>query len=547
MVRRGSILRHWASFRRRLAVIAAVGLVVNIAMATLLVGIAQSANEVVAAARASHLRTRSFSALQFAAERYHRATYDVMRWQDPAREAERKAAAVAFREARQRIARLTAERTDQQATKAHILDLTDQLQSMIDQLPVIVAQVDEQWRQNGSTAAMQAIDQRSQPFFKLGDALQHEIEINDVALRDATEQADRLQIAVIPVTMAALALTLLTTVVVFLLIVGRLSPALRKLEAGAHQFASGRTDYRISIDGHDEFARLAGSFNAMADQLGEQQRGLRDAAAGLERAVEARTADLEEANAALAAADQRRRVFFAEVSHELRTPITIIQGEAQVALRQCEPGTSHPAESFERILGQSREVGRLINDLFLIARAEADGLDLHMTVLDAGDLIARVADDFQAIASDCGATIVTCAPGPLLVDGDAGRLRQVLGAALDNAIRHGNEGVTIEIAARRAAGGIEIRIGDDGPGVDPGLLDTLLQRFRRGATTAEGSGLGLTIIRALIEAHGGRVALANRSTGGLDVILWLPAAPRQPRMEREDAGPAAGGGRTKRR
>ena len=534
-------MKHLASFRRRLAIIAAVGLAVNIGMATILVGTARSAADVVEAARASHLRTRSFSALQFAADRYQRATYDVLRYPDPVRDIERTAAAAAFDRARSGVASLPAGDADVLRARTKILGLSDELKRMIVQLPVIVQQVNEQWEQKGSTAAMQAIQNRSLPYFELIDALQHEIEVNDGALRSATERANRLQNAVKSVAMAALVLALVTTGIVFLLIVGRLSPALRRLEGGVRLFTEGRIDHRIDIQGQDEFARLAGSFNRMADQIGEQQSHLRNAAAGLEIAVEKRTADLEAAHATLAQADQRRRVFFAEVSHELRTPMTIIQGEAQLALRQTEYGQGNPAEYFARILDKSREVSRLINDLFLIARAEADGLDLHKADVDVDALVASVVGDFHAIADDCYVTINAHIGSGSVVNGDAGRLRQVLSAALDNAIRHGGAGVTVDVTAARQDDLVELRVSDDGPGVDPSQLDTLLNRFRRGATTAEGSGLGLTIIRALVEAHGGRVSLSNNTTGGLNVVIELPAgASREGEEEKVHVGSASG-------
>jgi len=540
MIWGGATLKHLASFRRRLAILAALSLAVDVGMTMILIGTARSASDVVAAAQASHLRTRSFSALQFAADRYQRATYDVLRYGEPM-QAELNAAATAFDHARLGVAQLPAASDSAREANARVLALTDELKRMIVQLPTIVRQVDEQWQQNGSTAAMQAIQQRSLPYFQLIDALQREIQINDGALRRATERAERLQIAVIPLAMVALALALFSTIVVFLLIVGRLSPALRRLETGVRQFTEGGGAHRIDMDGHDEFARLAGAFNVMADQIGEQQRHLRNAAADLEIAVEKRTADLEAANAALAAADQRRRVFFAEVSHELRTPITIIHGEAQIALRQTNDDLGTLAESFERILGQARAMSRLINDLFLIARAEADGLDLHLTNVDVGQLAANVASDFQAIASDCGVTIRTGAASGPFVHGDAGRLRQALGAALDNAIRHGGPGTRVDIIVASKGTMVEIRVRDNGPGIDPGMIDTLLQRFRRGATTAEGSGLGLTIIRALVEAHGGTVMLANESTGGLDVIISLPAAAGQHMQgDGNDVGSASG-------
>lgn len=527
------ILQGWSTFRRRVALAAAFGLILVGAMAFALVSTTHSAREVVDAAQVAHLRTRTFSALQFAADRYQRATYEVIRL--PSRESgrEKSLAAASFREAVTAVERLPIRSEREARANRRILVLSTQVQHLIDALPQIVVGVNEQWKQRGSTAAMREIQDQSLSYFQLVDELRQEIELGDSALRSANERAVRLQTAAIPASAIALLLAVLSTVVVFLLILTRFGPSLLRLEAGVRAFADGHTGHRIPVVGKDEFTRLAVAFNGMAEQITEQQQRLRDAASGLEAAVEERTSDLEKAHAELAAADQRRRTFFAEVSHELKTPITIIQGEAQVALRQADRGIGDPSESFERISAQSRELGRLVQDLFLIARAEADGLDLHLARIDLAELVTRVTNDFQAIASDSDIAVRTAVDPGLFVMGDMGRLRQVLSAALDNAIRHGGSGVTIVVEARRSGDSIELRVRDDGPGVDPGLLDTLLLRFRRGASTSEGSGLGLTIVRALVEAHGGKVSLANRPTGGLELLVRLTAA-EVPEMESEE-------------
>lgn len=537
-------MKYLASFRKRLAIVSAVGLGLHMLMAATLLYTAQAAGRVSAAAAASQEKTRQFSELQFAADRYHRAAYIVLAAYDETQQNELREAAADFRAVVRNIANLRTTTAAEQAANEHILALSEDVQNMIDRVPSSFRQVDEQWEQRGALGASDTSQQLTKPYFDLVDALRHELAVADTGLRDATSRVEFLRGIVVPVATATLLLLFLCTITIFLLIVLRLSPSLQRLDVGVREFARGQTDHRIAISGQDEFARLAESFNAMIEQINAQQRRLQGAASELESAVERRTAELERANEELAASDQRRRIFFAEVSHELRTPITIIQGEAQLALRQLNGQQELATESFARIFNQTRQLARLIDDLFLIARAEADGLDLQFTDIEVFELLTRVADSFHAIASDYKISIAVASPPGLCVRGDAGRLRQVISAALDNAIRHGGTGISISLDAEWRNEFVDIGIRDTGPGVPPTHFDLLLQRFRRGATTAEGSGLGLTIIRALTEAQGGTVSLSNRSTGGLEVIISLQAA-KQPHEDEGsgDAASAVGGRR----
>ena len=282
------------------------------------------------------------------------------------------------------------------------------------------------------------------------------------------------------------------------------------------------------MSGHDELARLGWLFNAMAQQLADQRDALNDSKSGLERAVVARTLELEKANAALAAEDGRRRAFLADASHELRIPLTIIRGEAQVALRADQGSGVETAEVCERILVQTRALTRLLDDLFLIARAEAGGLRLNLQRIDVGRLARNVANDFSTLACESGATVTASCDESLFVSADPDRVRQVLGALIDNALRHTREGVVIQVEARAEAGSVALIVSDDGPGIDPATASELFSRFRRGAARGDGSGLGLTVVRALAEAHGGTASLANRGGGangtscGLRAIVRLP-------------------------
>lgn len=528
-----------------MALVATLGLALHMLMAATLLYTAQAASNVASAATNSHVRTREFSELQFAADRYHRAAYMQLSQPNEVQARELSVSAADFRRVVRNIAELPPSDADERRANQNILALAESVQRMIDLVPSSFRRVNEEWGRNGSIGASAMSQQLSKPYFDLVAALRHELAVSNAGLRKATGQVNFLRGLVVPVASFTLFLLFLCTITVFLLIVLRLSPALRRLDMGVRAFADGETNHRIAVDGHDEFGRLAGSFNVMTEQIDRQQRRLQNAAADLERAVEKRTAQLELANEELAAVDQRRRIFFAEVSHELRTPITIIQGEAQLALRQMDGISDFATDGFIRIFGQARELGRVIDDLFLIARAEADGLDLHFADVKVEEVIDQVADAFHAVASDCDVKIESIASPDLYVHADAGRLRQVISAALDNAIRHGGVSIEVCLAARRRDDFVEISVMDNGVGVPPAQLDLLLQRFRRGATTAEGSGLGFTIIRALTEAQGGTVRLSNRSTGGLEVIISLPAtkAPHYKGEGRLDVISVAGGGR----
>jgi signal transduction histidine kinase len=232
---------------------------------------------------------------------------------------------------------------------------------------------------------------------------------------------------------------------------------------------------------------------------------------------------LQQANQTLAAEDESRRAFFAEASHELRMPLTIIRGEAQIALRNQGEAHHDTVEALGRILDQTRAVSRVLDDLFLIARAAAGGLTMSMRRLDAGQLVRQTACEFSTLASEYGATMQCRADLGLEVMADAGRLRQALAALIDNALRHTRKGVALLVEGYRDGSQVVLAVSDDGPGIDPAMAQQLFQRFRRGHTRSEGSGLGLAVVRALAIAHRGSVVIERSSGGGARVCIALPA------------------------
>ena len=208
-------------------------------------------------------------------------------------------------------------------------------------------------------AALLEMRRLTGPHIRFVKTVEAEIERSDSDVAAATGWAITLQQSMRTAALLGLALGITVTAVIFVLLMFRLGPALQHLEGGARAFGAGQLEHRVHVGGHDELTQLASAFNAMAGELGEKQAALEESRAGLGRAVALRTAELKEANAALSAEDERRRRFLAEASHELRIPVTIIRGEAELALRSGASGSADAAETFERILEQTLDITRL--------------------------------------------------------------------------------------------------------------------------------------------------------------------------------------------
>jgi signal transduction histidine kinase len=219
---------------------------------------------------------------------------------------------------------------------------------------------------------------------------------------------------------------------------------------------------------------------------------------------------------------ERERRFVADASHELRTPLSVLKTEIESALRRAGDDPER-RESLLAALEETDHLAQLADDLLLLAQAGEGRLSVRPEPVELRELLEQARERFADRARERGREIRVYAREELTVRADPLRLRQALGNLVDNALRHGAG--DIELTARGLDGAVEIRVSDGGPGFPPELVPQAFERFARGdgARTRGGAGLGLAIVRAIAEAHGGAAVIADRSGRRAAVELRLPA------------------------
>jgi len=223
--------------------------------------------------------------------------------------------------------------------------------------------------------------------------------------------------------------------------------------------------------------------------------------------------------AAMTAAFDAQARFVANASHELRSPLTVIRTEADVALADPDAGVAELRAMGREVIGAADEMEGLMEGLMVLAqsgrpRPEAEPLDLARVVAAAS----------SAVPADGIGVRLDLAPVP--VHGERRMLERLAANLIENGVRYNAPGGHVAVRTRAEEGRAVLRVINSGPLVPPATAERLLEPFERGgrARDGRGSGLGLSIVRAVAEAHGGRVALAPRPQGGLAVDVVLPLA-----------------------
>jgi two-component system OmpR family sensor kinase len=309
---------------------------------------------------------------------------------------------------------------------------------------------------------------------------------------------------------------LLLALLVGLALTSRALRPLRRLTATSRALAGGDLRARSRLEPRsDEVGELAHAFDHMADRI--------EAAFTAQRESEARV-----------------RRFVADASHELRTPVTALSGYVEVLRR----GAAESPGSLDAALGaMAREADRLrvlVLDLLTLARLDAQGSDRpqHPEDVDVAQLVGRLLD--EGVPGMPALVVRDLPASPVMARCDRSAVTTVVRNLLVNACKYA-PGARQVWSVRADAGRVRVDAHDDGPGIPAADLPHVFERFYRGEKTRSreegGSGLGLSIVRGLVQAQGGEVAIASTEGAGTTVTVWLPLAPAPPAAASEAVAP----------
>jgi signal transduction histidine kinase len=296
------------------------------------------------------------------------------------------------------------------------------------------------------------------------------------------------------------------TVLTSLMIFGPARRRLRALETAARKLGAGDLSARAPARGGDEIAAVASAFNTMADDLAARA-------------------------AALAESDRVRRQLLADVSHELTTPVTAMRGYLEtLTMPELTLDQATRSRYLTIISDETNRLERLIGELLDLARLEGGGGSLRLESVPVADIFGRVLARHEQASQSAGVTLLTdIAPGAERVIGDRDRLEQALQNLAANAMRYAPRGSTLRLGARPADAGVALSVEDEGAdGIPPEHLPHIFDRFYKAdasrAGVKGGSGLGLSIVKAIVERHGGTISVASRP-GRTVFEVVLPATP----------------------
>lgn len=221
----------------------------------------------------------------------------------------------------------------------------------------------------------------------------------------------------------------------------------------------------------------------------------------------------------------RQQTFVANASHELRTPLTLLRASADVAQRALPLDAADSRVLLNDVLHECDYMGALIEDLLLLSRLDAGGLQLAPQAIKLADIFADIQRQMGRIAAEKGIGLEVHAV-PVIVQADAIRLRQLMLALVDNALHYTPSGGLVRLTAESQARQVQVCVEDTGCGIEPEHLSQLFERFYRAdsahTSNTGGSGLGLAIAKALVEAQGGRIWIESSIGKGTKVYFTLP-------------------------
>jgi signal transduction histidine kinase len=283
--------------------------------------------------------------------------------------------------------------------------------------------------------------------------------------------------------------------------------------------AMGQTAKRISASNLDERLPV---------------RNPRDELGGLAQVLNGLLSRLESAFAQQQRAADQQRQFMADASHELRTPVAALTSVADVALARANRDPAELVEALDVVRGEARRLARLVDDLMLLARADAGELPVRPEPLFLEEIVHDSARAARGLAAARNVTLVALPADEAPFTGDSHLLRRAVMILLDNAIKYTPSGGAVHLTLARLDDRYEIIVEDTGPGVSPEAAERIFERFYtvdvartrafEGDGNTGGAGLGLSIARWIVEAHRGTVRLDSTGPTGSRFVITLPVS-----------------------
>lgn len=268
----------------------------------------------------------------------------------------------------------------------------------------------------------------------------------------------------------------------------RVAEPVGDIVAAADQISSRNFAVRVPEHGPESVRTVARAFNTMAARLETQ--------------------------------DQKRRDLMADIAHELRTPLAVLQGRIEGLIDGVYP---RDEARLGELLEETRVLARLVDDLQTLSHSESGTLVLQKESTDLAAVAREAAAALSARADAKGVRVeVTSPPDLPMANADPVRVREVLTNLLTNALRHTPAGGAVDVRLESVGAGLSIRVADTGTGIPPEDLPKIFDRFYKGRESS-GSGLGLTIARDLVVAHGGQIHADSRVGQGTTISVTLPA------------------------
>ncbi len=300
----------------------------------------------------------------------------------------------------------------------------------------------------------------------------------------------------LPPLIQAGAVALMVSALLALLISRSVSAPLRRVASAAQAIARGETGTRAAVSGPREVRDLARTFNRMVDQVEAAQRSQRD--------------------------------FVANVSHELRTPLTSIQGFSQALLDGTAADAGDVARSARVIHDEAERMGRMVDDLLVLARFDAGQIEMANDSVELAPLLTACVEKLSLQAETAEVALAVDVPPGLVARGDGDRLAQVFTNLLDNAVAHTAAGGRVLVVAHlhEQPGFVEVVVTDTGEGIPPDELPRVFERFYqvdKARRRSRGAGLGLAITKEIVEAHGGAISVESVVGLGSKFTVRLPA------------------------